>query len=121
MSATEPVGAETSPKQDIEVKPAEAREHLGSAPEPVTRMDNRDLARKSEQLDQELKKRYAYSALIGMCIQLLISNGVFVGYAFGVRWQIPANVMDVWLGATVVQLIGVVALITRYLFPQRSG
>jgi len=120
VSATEPVGAETSPKQDIEVKPAEAREHLGSTPEPVTSMDDHDVKRADKLLDLKLKKRYANSALIGMGVQLFIADGVFVGYAIGVRWQIPANVMDVWLGATVVQLIGVVVLITRYLFPQNA-
>lgn len=120
MSATEPVGAEIGFNWNVEVNPAEAREHLGSTPEPVTSLDQAD-RKKNAQLDLELKKRYAYSALIGMGAQLLIADGVFIGYAVGVHWQIPANVMNVWLGATVVQLIGVVVLITRYLFPQRAN
>lgn len=69
----------------------------------------------------ELKKTYAKWMLIGMGAQLLVANVIFVAYAWvGVGWEVRPSVMHSWLGATVIQLVGVVYVITRYLFPNRD-
>jgi hypothetical protein len=67
-------------------------------------------------------KIYAYGALIAMGIQILIADVAFYWYGYehvvnGHRWQIPAGAIQVWLGATVVQVIGIVLVIARSLFP----
>ena len=57
-----------------------------------------------------------------MGIQVLIADVAFYWYGFehvinGRRWQIPAGAIQVWLAATVVQVIGIVLVIARSLFP----
>jgi hypothetical protein len=39
----------------------------------------------------------------------------------GADWDLPAGVIEVWLGATVVQVVGIVLIVTRHLFPNRDG
>jgi hypothetical protein len=54
--------------------------------------------------------------------QFLIADAVFVTFAWaGQGWELPPGVVEVWLAATVVQVVGVVAVVTRHLFPNRDG
>ncbi len=67
-------------------------------------------------------KVYAYGAMGAMAIQILIADVAFYWYGYehfanGHHWQIPAGAIQVWLGATVVQVIGIVLVIARSLFP----
>lgn len=66
--------------------------------------------------DIELKKFYARGSLFGVGIQLLIADAAFFFYLVK-EGNVPSVVMDVWLSATVVQSIGIVLVITNYLFP----
>ncbi len=66
-------------------------------------------------------KFYAYGAIGMMFLGILIADYVF--YRYGQEhvvgnhdWQIPVGAIQVWLGATVVQVIGVVLVIARALF-----
>lgn len=69
----------------------------------------------------DLRRRYARSLLRMMVGQLGAANAVFVAYAWaGNAWDLDSGVVQVWLGATVVQVIGVVAVVTRHLFPDRD-
>jgi hypothetical protein len=80
------------------------------------------LQAKDHQQDISLKKKYADWLLGAVIGQLFIANAVFVTYAWaGKGWNLDAVVIDVWLGATLVQVIGVVTIVTRYLFPRRDG
>jgi hypothetical protein len=80
------------------------------------------LQAKDHQQDIDLKKKYADWLLGAVIVQLLLANAVFVAYAWaGEHWHLDAVVIDVWLGATLVQVIGVVAIVTRYLFPRRDA
>jgi len=51
---------------------------------------------------------------------------VFVDWIFwqyavnGVDWKIEPVVMNVWLGATVVEVIGITTIVVRHLFPRRD-
>ena len=46
---------------------------------------------------------------------------VFVVLAWaGWNWELSSGVIEVWLAATVVQVVGVVAIVTRHLFPNRD-
>ena len=80
-----------------------------------------NLPEKDHAQDIGLKRTYALALLIALGIQLLIADAVFVAYAWaGVDWAVASSVMDVWLGAVVVQVIGVILVVTRYLFPRRD-
>jgi len=80
------------------------------------------LQAQDRQQDINLKKKYADWLLGAVVVQLIVANTVFVVYAWaGEHWDLDAVVIDVWLGATLVQVIGVVAIVTRYLFPRRDG
>jgi hypothetical protein len=71
--------------------------------------------------DIKLKKKYANWLLWLVTIQLVVADGVFIAYAWaGESWHLQASVIQVWLVATLVELIGVALVITRYLFPRRD-
>ncbi len=71
--------------------------------------------------DIKLKKKYANWLLWLISIQLVVADIVFVVYAgVGERWHLDAAVIQVWLVTTLVELIGVALVITRYLFPRRD-
>lgn len=72
--------------------------------------------------DIGLKKMYAICIVCVLGAQLIIANGVFVAYAWaGVGWHVPAGVMAAWLSATLVEIVGIVAIVTRSLFPNGGG
>ncbi len=71
--------------------------------------------------DIRLKKSYAKWLLIMVAAQLAIADAVFVTYAWaGEGWHLDSGVIQVWLGATLVELVGVVLVVTQYLFPKRD-
>lgn len=74
----------------------------------------------SAEQDVRLKGFYAYFLLAIMLGQLVVADAGFFFYAdVGKRWAVDASIMHVWLGATVVEVIGIVLVVTRYLFPRR--
>lgn len=57
-----------------------------------------------------------------MTIQLAIADIVFILYFIvGVHWDLPEGVIYVWLVTTLVELVGVATVVTRYLFPRRDS
>jgi hypothetical protein len=57
-----------------------------------------------------------------MGLQLIVVNAVFVIYADdGYHWQPPDGVVQVWLTATFGQIVSVVVVITRSLFPAEKA
>lgn len=71
--------------------------------------------------DIQLKKTYARWLLWLVAFQLLVTDAVFIAYAWaGKSWDLDTAVIQVWLGSTLVELIGVALVITRYLFPRRD-
>lgn len=72
--------------------------------------------------EHELRQRYAEWILWLLGAQFVIADAVFVAFAWaGQGWDLPPGVVEVWLAATVVQVVGVVAIVTRHLFPNRGG
>lgn len=71
--------------------------------------------------DIALEQMYARWMLGLMSAQIFIADVGFFFYGYGVAWQVDAAVMHVWLGSTVVEVIGVVFGISRYLFPRRDN
>jgi hypothetical protein len=68
-----------------------------------------------------LKGRYAYALLALLAAQIAVVDFVLVAYAWkGVSWRVEPLVVNVWLSATVVEVIAVVYVVTRHLFPYRG-
>ena len=71
--------------------------------------------------DITLKRQYAKWLLILVAAQLFVADLVFVVYAWvGEGWDLSGGVIEIWLAATLVELIGVALVVTRYLFPRRD-
>jgi hypothetical protein len=72
--------------------------------------------------DIALRQKYASWLLRILAAELVIVNAIFVIYAWAGRsWNLPEGVIEIWLSATFVQVVGVVAVVTRYLFPRRDA
>ena len=71
--------------------------------------------------DIQLKKSYAMVMLKLVAAQLFVADFVFIVYAWaGEHWRLDSGVVQFWLGATIVELIGVALVVTQYLFPKRD-
>jgi hypothetical protein len=82
-------------------------------PERKARLEGDDL----EELIK-LKRFYGRSVLVLMAVQLAVVNAGFLFYSWkGYDWQPPDGVVQVWLTATFVQIVSVVVVITKSLFP----
>jgi hypothetical protein len=66
-------------------------------------------------------KIYAYGAMTTMAGQVLIADAAFYLYGNAKQWILPVGAIQVWLAATVVQVIGVVLVIAKSLFPSLDG
>jgi hypothetical protein len=81
-----------------------------------------ELEREHLKQDLELKKRYGNRLLWLVTGQLAVADLVFVLYFVAeVHWQLPEGVIYVWLATTLVELVGVATVVTRYLFPRRDA
>lgn len=99
-----------------------------SLPEELRHLPERDraqaieLKRKSAELEHGLKRTYAMWILALLGLQLLLANAIFVAFAWaGENWDLSTAVIQAWLAATAVQIVGVVLVVTRHLFPNRDG
>src|SRR5438105_12031268 len=110
MGADEPQEPRDPPPEPNEVQSPEEIRELARKREGATEISELPpgaLPARDRALDIELKRTYAYALLIGLGVQLAIADAVFALYAWkGVHWAVSASVMDVWLGATVVEVIG---------------
>jgi hypothetical protein len=88
--------------------------------QPVTSTTDLEFVR--QQLDLTLKGRYGKWLLVFLAAQLVVADGLMILYSWlGYKWKVPATVMQVWLGATVVQLVGIVYVVVSHLFPKAPG
>jgi hypothetical protein len=79
-----------------------------------------DLAHREKEQELELKESYGKNLLRGMFLQLFMADAVFVVYAwYGEHWKLEPSVIEIWLAATVVRMVGVVFVVTRNLFPPK--
>lgn len=80
-----------------------------------------ELSRKFAEQEYDLRRMYARGILWLLGAEIVIANVVFVVYAWtGEHWKLETAVIDVWLGSTVVQVVGIVMVVTRHLFPDRD-
>jgi glutathione S-transferase len=112
---------EMADSQDPDIGGSELPPQLRYLPERerAQRMDLRGLFAEQE---HELRQKYAEWILWLLGAQFLVADAVFVTFAWaGWGWELTPGVIEVWLAATVVQVLGVVAVVTRHLFPNRDG
>lgn len=89
-------------------------EQLPPTDEHITRTDRAQ--------DVRLKRIYANWLLGTLLGQLVVADTVFVFYAWlGRDWNLSAVVIDSWLAATFLEIVGIVYVVTNYLFPKRDG
>jgi hypothetical protein len=82
------------------------------------------LALRQQFAEQEhgLRQDYGDWIIRLLGIQLLVADVVFIVFAWvGKDWDLTPGVIEIWLAATVVQVVGVAAIVTRHLFPKRDG
>lgn len=81
-----------------------------------------ELRRSAADQEHTLRKQYARWILVILAGQFVVSDAVFVAYAWaGENWHLESSVIQGWLAAMVVQIVGVAHVVTRHLFPNRDG
>jgi hypothetical protein len=88
------------------------------------KLQAQDIKHKDAYAKQELdlRRNYARGLLIILAFQVIVADVVFCVFAeVGKHWNLSDGVIQIWLAAVVVQVIGVVAVVTRHLFPNRDG
>jgi len=119
-SSEEP--SEEAVKQALKWMVQASRAGRGEAAELQELGPERAAAVEDQLQETELKRTYARTLLRLMFGQLIVANGVFIAYAWvGKDWDLETPVINVWLAATVVQVVGVVLVVTRSLFPRRDA
>jgi hypothetical protein len=92
------------------------KDHWWSRKKPALTDDEIQTA--NERLKLRLRKWLAIIAGCAALAQVATADIVFILYAsHGRHWNVPTAAIQAWLAATVVQVIGVVLVITRSLFP----
>jgi hypothetical protein len=80
-----------------------------------------DLARREDEQDIGLKRLYAVALLLLIGVQVAFVDYIFYRYAKeGTGWKVDPVVMQAWLAATVIEVLGVVAIVVQHLFPRRD-
>ena len=95
---------------------------LGLSPsaEQITVLDAaEDLRRK--QGDTDLKHMFAVVILGMSAAELIFVNCIFLSYLIANQWIASPAVLNVWLGASAVQVFGIILVVTRHLFPAPLG
>jgi hypothetical protein len=74
------------------------------------------VARADRRQDIALKRRYATWLLGILVAQLVVADLVFVVYAHaGREWALTTAVVDSWLAATLIEIVGIVYVVTQHL------
>ena len=95
-----------------DVKHGEARELSEIPPE-----EHETLLGQALKEQVELKRKYGRLMLFMMAGQLVVADGIFLALIWaGFGWEVSDSVIHVWLVATFVQIVSVVAIIVRSLF-----
>lgn len=87
---------------------------------PVENFDQAQAAHKlkAARSDLTFRRIYASVLLTAMIAQVAIADWFFWKYLQAYDFRAPVQAMSVWIGAAVVQLIGLVVIVTQYLFPK---
>jgi hypothetical protein len=75
--------------------------------------ERRRLTNEDERDRLDARRGYAYCLLAVAVAQRAVADASFLIYGFYSDWRVPAAAIDAWLGATIVQVIGVLLVIAR--------
>lgn len=115
-AAARPEGPERRPIEDYKVREVVRKDDV---PQQLRALDDAKLRDVNQDID--LKNLLAKAALAVMAVQLLFTHIAFYMYGMSRVWRIPDGVMIVYLTENFAQVVGIVFVITRYLFPSRRG
>lgn len=87
------------------------------APKDKLEEDRRKAASERLQISVKLAKLIGYGALIAVTVQVVLADIAFFVYGFENGWKIPAEAISAWLAAIVIQVIGVVLVVAKDIFP----
>lgn len=112
--------SDTSHSESIR-KIVEARAKDPGASHQITQLDPERKERIADkQSDRDLKRRYAKYFLFILAGQLVVMNSVFMAHGFG--WlDYDKYVLHLYMGGTLLEIFGVVLVITRSLFPAAAS
>jgi hypothetical protein len=74
-------------------------------------------ALETEKENRRLRHWVANGALVVMLAQVVAANATFIWYGDVNGWDISPTAISAWMGATVIQVVSVVLVIIKYLFP----
>lgn len=81
-------------------------------------MTDGEIQTANEHLKLRLRRGIGIFAGLTAFFQVICADVVFILYAQrGMHWRLPVAAIEAWLAATVIQVIGIVLVITRSLFP----
>jgi hypothetical protein len=76
-------------------------------------------------LDTRLKKLIGRIAILAMIVQLACTNIGFAAYMIWMQWisgsAIPQAVMIGWFSSTFVEIVGLVLVVAKYIFPSTGN
>lgn len=87
----------------------------------AVKIRNQTLKTKNREQDIKLRKRLASWAIFFVGLQLIASNLFFGFYLWHNKSDPSQQVMTAWLAASVVEVIGILLVIARSLFPVKSN
>lgn len=91
------------------------------APKDKLEEDLRKARRERMVIDVRLAKFIGYGALIAVAAQIVLADVAFFIYGFENDWHIPAAAISAWLVAIVVQVIGILLVVAKDIFPGTGG
>ncbi len=127
-SVTQPDAPEPPPPPEStqpassEVGPVTARSVIsGRHHEPADEMPHLERSRqlsehRARKTELNLRRVFGYILLCALVLQIAVVDIVFVIYVVKNDWHIEGTTMQVWLGAAVVQVIGLAGVVVKYLF-----
>lgn len=115
---TDPEGAVDAALQRFEPAADDERKAFGAPASAKSRMDK--IREDDAAQTVKLKKMLAIGTFIAIGAQLLIADLAFFRYGKANKWEIDTAVMITWLSATVIEVLGVVVIIARHLFPKST-
>lgn len=112
--------------QAASATPAEAFAKLKRQParvsveSPKEELSKSSLKLRDRRQNMRLRMQLAWFAIIVVSVQLAVANVFFGHYLLNVD-EVDTTVMVAWLSATVVEVIGIVVIIARNLFPSAKA
>lgn len=112
---TQPASSEVG--ADTALSAVSGRHHERAHEGPVHLENARQLGEhRARKTELNLRRVFGYGLLGIVVLKIVAADVVFLIYAAKSDWHIDGTTMQVWLGATVVEVIGLAGVVVKYLF-----